>query len=1344
MRCVHCVQLTIRPAAILSRLTGTIVLSLIGINSAFAIPSPELIVGSFVSLSQLLALASAILGGGAAYATMRSRRGGSQGLSRSLIAVAVGAFILLVASVGFNIYQYVEHKNERQARLEETLLRPARTPGALPGDPEVKELNYRQQTQHPFGMSTKEADELLRAAARGERNDLIFLDVRETAERAMGTLPGVTFVRYPDVATSKLDFKGKEAILFCHNGNRSHETCEAMKKLGIDCRFIVGGLEKWVVEGRSMEGLGARSLDQLRAIPPYRNQNTLLDTDEVRRLVADEKAIFVDVRYPVEFKTHGHLPNAINLTVRRIPTAELPKHIDALPNQPIILPCYDRRGCFFAEVLGYELTQAGRDVRGRFTQPWSYFVKGNRPPHVEQWLAEQNRGTWAKAATYLAGLLSSLSQWTGVIVAILLLAALSRLLVLPFSVKAERDQIRARAAAGELDEIKNRFKGDPVCRMRNIRSFYKRHGITPVRNLLALAFLPVMAIALLAVQELAAKSKVGFLWMSDLAQRDPLVILPLIFGALITLYVDLAFVTRTKHRVLVWLTVFPVMIATGMLFGSGADLYLIASAALLLAQRMWVGGQFAAIMQSLRRSRLPEGVIALDDTAQLADKGNKTYRLSQMRAAGMLVPDGLLLSHAFLETLKAASTETRRRFLDRIWSKLGRERLAVRSSASGEDGANHSFAGVFESVINVDRAGLETAIAKVEASFDAARVGAYMYHGGNVSVLIQRMVDAEYAGVLFTRDPAAGGLAMVEMVEGTAENMVSGVAHPMTCRFGRVTKKPFGKSRAPIDLLPLLALGDEAERIFGRPQDIEWAYRDGRFHLVQSRDITREITGDADAAAVQNDFARVTDLAKGAAADEIVFRKNELSEMLPRPTPLSLSLMESLWASGGSVDLAARELNLSYRVEEGSPLLTTILGRLYVDKREENSRALVISSFAMRRLLRDADRIEREFREGFLPQFLSDIRLQAVADFENLTTEELVADIARLRDRFVHDTHVAVDVVNIAASVYLERARRALTAAGIEPSNLLGHIPETSESSAIAEITATQSKSRRWLLLKNFGHRAVLDYELAEPRYSEDLNTLNRMIAGWEQAKRGGYQETPVLSRSLARSVDIARRFQTLKEDAKHHSLRQLAVLRRALLTLDRRFGLEGLVFYLTFDELMTLNGKNAVALRDITGKRQDQALRLRKAAALPSTLTAHDLEAGSAGDLSEMHAMPNLIRGARVSGSKIVTGRARVIAEEDAELGHPLEGFRDGDIIVTAMINPAWLPYLSRAGGFVSEVGGWLSHPAILAREYDVAMVVGAEGLGRIVDGGLLRLHLDGRIEVLNDDQVVASVAAE
>ena len=163
--------------------------------------------------------------------------------------------------------------------------------------------------------------------------------------------------------------------------------------------------------------------------------------------------------------------------------------------------------------------------------------------------------------------------------------------------------------------------------------------------------------------------------------------------------------------------------------------------------------------------------------------------------------------------------------------------------------------------------------------------------------------------------------------------------------------------------------------------------------------------------------------------------------------------------------------------------------------------------------------------------------------------------------------------------------------------------------------------------------------------------------------------------------------------------------------------------------------GRTPRSCASLRSSRHEEAQRLRQSPSLPSILLAHDLEAASAGDPSDNAGASDAIRGTRVAGSKVVEGRARVITEEDAELGNPMEDFRDGDIIVAAMINPAWLPYFARAGGFVSEVGGWLSHPAILAREYDVAMIVGTEGIGRIADGCRLRLNLDGKIEVVTEE---------
>ncbi len=639
-------------SAVSAPVAGGLIFCLAGTGSAFAIPSPELVVGSFTSISQIFALGSALLGGGAAVATLRMRTRGAQ--ARSIFAVALGAFALLVVSVGFNFYQYRSYGADKQARLEATLTRPMPSQAGRSLDPTLKEVSYGDQLKHPRGISTEDAEKLLDETLRGQHPDVAFLDIREAAETEMGSLPNATRIRFPDISSATLNLANKTAILFCHNGNRGYETCEALAAKGIDCRFLVGGLEKWLVEKRSLTGLKARTLDDLRALPSYPNQSVLLDTPEVHNLVDDQGAVFVDVRYPGEFAS-GALPGAINLPIRPTPSEQLKARITQLPHKPIIAPCYDRRSCFFAEVLGLELTRAGYDYRGKYTLPWEYFIASKPRPYIQEWLEQARKSWWSSAADGLAALLTSLGGWIGIIPAILLLAIMSRLLVLPFSVKAERDQIKARAVADELDALKARLKGDPPRLTRAIGGFYKRHGITPVRNLVALLFLPIMALALTAVQQATSTDGEQLGWISDLAERDRWFVLPVMFAALISLYVDMVFVRTPRQRLATWVTVFPLFIATGALFSAGTDIYLVMSAALLMVQRVVVSGMLGRVPMACRRWWLGGDVVPLDDPAGLSGHGNKAYRLAQLRAAGMPVPDGLLLTPAFLTAFAASS-----------------------------------------------------------------------------------------------------------------------------------------------------------------------------------------------------------------------------------------------------------------------------------------------------------------------------------------------------------------------------------------------------------------------------------------------------------------------------------------------------------------------------------------------------------------------------------------------------------------------------------------------------------------------------------------------------------------
>ena len=96
-----------------------------------------------------------------------------------------------------------------------------------------------------------------------------------------------------------------------------------------------------------------RGLSDLRAIPDYKNKETLISTAQFETMIAQDDVQIVDTRYPKDFATN-HLPNAINIPLRALPTNELNNALSMLENKPTIVACYDRRSCFMGEILGWK------------------------------------------------------------------------------------------------------------------------------------------------------------------------------------------------------------------------------------------------------------------------------------------------------------------------------------------------------------------------------------------------------------------------------------------------------------------------------------------------------------------------------------------------------------------------------------------------------------------------------------------------------------------------------------------------------------------------------------------------------------------------------------------------------------------------------------------------------------------------------------------------------------------------------------------------------------------------------------------------------------------------------
>ena len=186
------------------------------------------------------------------------------------------------------------------------------------------------------------------------------------------------------------------------------------------------------------------------------------------------------------------------------------------------------------------------------------------------------------------------------------------------------------------------------------------------------------------------------------------------------------------------------------------------------------------------------------------------------------------------------------------WREAGGERsFAVRSSATVEDAAGMSFAGQFESILNVR--GADALLAAIEScwlSLFSERALVYMARQRvpaekvRMAVLVQEMVAAEHAGVVFTADPLTGATDrfVVECVSGLGEGLVQGKVQPertvVEKRTGRVLVSAENKLLSSATLKNLCDLARQTEHLFGSPQDIEWAQRDGEGFLLQSRPIT--------------------------------------------------------------------------------------------------------------------------------------------------------------------------------------------------------------------------------------------------------------------------------------------------------------------------------------------------------------------------------------------------------------------------------------------------------------------------------------------------------------------------
>ena len=197
-------------------------------------------------------------------------------------------------------------------------------------------------------------------------------------------------------------------------------------------------------------------------------------------------------------------------------------------------------------------------------------------------------------------------------------------------------------------------------------------------------------------------------------------------------------------------------------------------------------------------------------------------------------------------------------------------------------------------------------------------------------------------------------------------------------------------------------------------------------------------------------------------------------------------------------------------------------------------------------------------------------------------------------------------------------------------------------------------------------------------------------------------------------------RYMGLRETAKHHLLRGYALIRRALLELDRRYELGDGIFFLTLDDLpelvMLAEGKAPA----IFFERIEKSKRRRQIALEPAGADCHFQRRSRSGGREPTHESGGAMQGSPLSAG-IVEAAAWVL-EDVAGAQMPHEPY----ILVCPSTDPAWVPLFVQARGLVMETGGMLSHGAIVAREFGLPAVAGIPDVHRRIKTGQ-RLRIDG-----------------
>ncbi|MTI46844.1 MAG: phosphoenolpyruvate synthase [Firmicutes bacterium] len=764
--------------------------------------------------------------------------------------------------------------------------------------------------------------------------------------------------------------------------------------------------------------------------------------------------------------------------------------------------------------------------------------------------------------------------------------------------------------------------------------------------------------------------------------------------------------------------------------------------------------------------------------------GGKGAMLARLYQKDYPVPDGFVIPSSAFENEKLndkAWIEVQT-LLNDIRNKNKDALFAVRSSGISEDSAKASFAGEFETVLNVEiDKDIQKAIDTVFKSRKSDRVKSYsvvqgISHDHEIAVVIQLMVQSEISGVLFTADPITGSFTNMvgNYVHDLGEQLVSGEANAHDFKLNRPKGKYDGPDEFKKYAYKLYKYAADIEKELGNPQDIEWAVAKGKLYILQSRPITTLTSGNLDNYEINESLggdALWVNTNVGEAIPDVV---TPLTWSIVRALDIESSFIPGYYLWSGNI-CGRIYSNIGQRVSAikalygdskfGEKILADVFGQI------PEELTIPIYPFSRLNLIkRMFPRIKYYFKNyrrtaKGMSQYLQETPEWCRKKSKEIKAANTKEELLRLwkcdLEPYNKKAWWGLMVSGTKAVLALTLGKKLTDMVGSEDANtILSNLRGDSELASLGPIIGISKvlngEMSRKEYLKQYGHRGPHEFELSIPDPSEDVNWLEKQIqefkqsdinveellnkqhAQYEAAWKRFQEHYPNKVKRIERRIGKASEGARIREAARSEFVRVFRVNRIFAQKAAELIGVEEDIFFLYMDDILSILSGGKSVMRYIPARKKNYE-KYKSLPPFPSVIRGrfNPLEwvnnPNRRMDYYDSSMPVNVdsdsetLKGFPGAAGRI-EGKVRILM--NPEDGDKLE---PGEILVATTTNVGWTPIFPKVAAVVTDVGAPLSHAAIVARELGIPAVVGCgnatlrlkTGDKVLVDGGRGVVHI-------------------